>query len=134
MRQAEYYLSGHGRMDWSDAHRLAGQMDALWMDFDGVQMHTFPSDPPQATHIWAWTTDRWLRVRVDGRNVIVGELSTTSSGVKAEIKVTANQYCPLSWSNKDRRIPTPTLHRLPARLSVIETLTLQPIQFIEASV
>lgn len=53
---------------WSDVNALG--MDAwIWSDTDGAGVHratSLPVTPPTgATHLWGWTTGRWVRVRVD---------------------------------------------------------------------
>jgi hypothetical protein len=66
-----WYLHGSGRRtadDWRLLRSLNGDWDASWADVKGFHLEPMPSTPPITTHLWAWSGQRWLRVRVDGTN------------------------------------------------------------------
>ncbi len=53
---------------WSDLDAL-GMDEWIWSDTEGAGVHRATSLPPKppagATHLWGWTTGRWVRLRVD---------------------------------------------------------------------
>ncbi|MGW1677941.1 hypothetical protein [Saccharopolyspora sp. NPDC002376] len=66
-----WHLYGTGRRtadNWPRLHSVAAAWDAGWADMNGFHLEPMPGRPPVATHLWAWTAQRWLRVRIDGTN------------------------------------------------------------------
>lgn len=64
-----WFLHGSGRRsadDWRQLRSLAVDWDASWADVAGFHLEPMPATPPITTHLWAWTANRWLRVRIDG--------------------------------------------------------------------
>ncbi|MBA8825284.1 hypothetical protein FHX42_002635 [Saccharopolyspora lacisalsi] len=62
-------LRGTGRRDadtWNQLHAVTESWTAAWADVEGFHLETMPATPPVTTHVWAWSTGRWLRVRIDG--------------------------------------------------------------------
>ena len=55
----------HKRTDWTTLHELTNGWQAAWADTSGFHHSSLPARLPATTHLWAWTTQRWLRVRVD---------------------------------------------------------------------
>lgn len=67
-------LCGTGWLPWSEIVRLAGGWQATWTDLDGAHLAPFPSSAPEATHIWAWSGECWIRFRVDEGEAVAGLL------------------------------------------------------------
>ncbi|MBE9375297.1 hypothetical protein IQ251_12665 [Saccharopolyspora sp. HNM0983] len=64
----DWILFGSGRRahdDWADLHALTSDWTAAWADNTGFHWEAMPVGAPNATHLWAWTTGRWLRARLD---------------------------------------------------------------------
>ncbi|SDK57333.1 hypothetical protein SAMN04487819_11099 [Actinopolyspora alba] len=59
--------SGRRRLDdgWAGLHRMAEDWTAAWSDNDGFHLEVMPERAPVTTQLWAWTTRKWLRVRLD---------------------------------------------------------------------
>lgn len=63
-----WWLSKLDAADWAGLRRT--HMDRwLWTDTERPGLHceaTLPAKPPrQATHLWGWGRDHWVRVRID---------------------------------------------------------------------
>ncbi|MEU5524513.1 hypothetical protein ABZ759_28610 [Streptomyces sp. NPDC047860] len=71
-------LERHGRMPWPQARTLLAGTTCAWADLDGFHIlpaTKLPDDrPPLATHLWAWSEDRCLRLRLDGAQALVAAL------------------------------------------------------------
>lgn len=62
-------LRGSGRRtrdSWDHLHAITREWTAAWAGIDGFHLDRLPDQPPLTTHLWAWTTNAWLRVRIDG--------------------------------------------------------------------
>lgn len=76
-------LHGCGRRDhdaWDHLHEITRDWTAAWAGIDGFHISRLPDRPPVTTHLWAWTTNTWLRVRVDGSHWWAALLTYGSSG------------------------------------------------------
>lgn len=51
---------------WEQLHGITRTWTAAWTDVAGFHVDHLPDEPPTTTHLWAWTTDTWLRIRIDG--------------------------------------------------------------------
>lgn len=61
-------LHGTGRRtrdQWPLLHRHTDTWTAAWADITGFHLTTMPAHMPTTTHLWAWTSHHWLRVRID---------------------------------------------------------------------
>ena len=53
--------------DWPDMVHTLNGWKAAWVDLEGVHIDVSPpSDLPITSHLWAWTTSAWVRIRIDG--------------------------------------------------------------------
>jgi hypothetical protein len=71
-RQA--WLTAHGRLSWLQTRVLLDETTCAWADLDGFHCEGPPTDPPLTTHVWAWSDQRMLRLRVDGAEAVAAEL------------------------------------------------------------
>lgn len=62
--------------DWPEVHRHTHDWTAAWADITGFHIGPVPTESPVTTHLWAWTTGAWLRVRVDGHHWWAAILTT----------------------------------------------------------
>jgi hypothetical protein len=73
-------LRGTGRRHANQWPSLATAMptaEAAWADLTGFHIHdALPTQPPTATHLWAWTRGSWLRVRIDNAHWWAAHLTT----------------------------------------------------------
>ncbi len=131
-------LLAHGRMDWSKAHRILSQSEAIcfWCDLDGLQHGDPPQDPPLASHLWAQTSgqkpSRFFRLRIDGKDCVVAELivdGLDSCNTDELVEVVSFRTC--VWPRDERRLAKVTLELLPKTLRVHEVQGLCSIQFLE---
>lgn len=83
--------------DWP--HLTTTAMHAAWADTLGFHItEALPDTPPHTTHLWAWTTGCWLRVRVDHPHWWAAALThdTTPTGT--------------AWRPDPERLPSTTIH------------------------
>lgn len=60
---------------WPDLVHLLAGWRAAWVDLDGMHIDVdLPTALPITSHLWAWTSGGWLRVRVDGDRWWAGAL------------------------------------------------------------
>lgn len=74
-------LTGYGRLAWANVERLLAGLSCAWADYEGFHVgRPCPGQAPPYSHLWAWNDDatRLVRVRVDGDEGIVGELTNGS--------------------------------------------------------
>lgn len=75
-------LHGSGRREhraWEHLHAITRSWTAAWADVAGFHLDQLPDEPPVTTHLWAWTTNTWLRVRLDGNHWWAALLARDSS-------------------------------------------------------
>ena len=111
----DMYLTGHSRLPWKQIVELLADTRCAWADYNGFHVgEPCPNQAPPYSHLWAWTTDptRLLRVRVDGEEGIVGELSDDEPPpgypVPQKIRVRVNTSLP--WGDDgqiDRGVESP---------------------------
>lgn len=85
-------LHGSGRRNhssWEHLHATTRNWTAAWADIDGFHLNHLPDQPPVATHLWAWTTNTWLRVRIDDSHWWAA-LLTLGSSTKTTFGALAN--------------------------------------------
>lgn len=61
-------LHGSGRREhseWALLHHHTRDWTAAWADTGGFHVEPMPATAPATTHLWAFTTHQWLRVRID---------------------------------------------------------------------
>ncbi|MGP4020996.1 hypothetical protein [Saccharopolyspora sp. 5N708] len=64
-----WFLHGTGQRtasEWSMLQSFAAGWEASWADVAGFHLEPMPAQRPVTTHLWAWSQNRWLRVRIDG--------------------------------------------------------------------
>ncbi|MGW9307765.1 hypothetical protein ACWGPQ_07115 [Saccharomonospora azurea] len=65
---AAWILRGSGRQNhaaWTQLHQHTRGWTAAWADTSGFHLEPMPTTAPATTHLWAFTTHQWLRVRID---------------------------------------------------------------------
>jgi hypothetical protein len=108
----------HGRLAWADLLTLAEGLPCAWADHDGWHTGACPDTAPAYTHLWGWSPDRLLRVRIDETEALVAELAPAgSSGQDVSVRVLHPE--PEPWAE--------TL--LGENLVVVRTETTAPIGF-----
>lgn len=63
-----WYLHGSGRRhryEWSMLLAVADSWTASWADHLGFHQEPLPAETPKTTHLGAWASHHWLRVRID---------------------------------------------------------------------
>lgn len=101
----ELTLTGYRFTTWSQVHALARGCQAAWTDYAGFRIDPVPETCPPTSHLWAWSTDRWLRIRPDGDGgAIVGRLQPGPAGqdTDAAVAVTA-RLIRTEWHPADQR-------------------------------
>jgi hypothetical protein len=117
-------LTSTGWVHWDQITALLAGDKCLWTDLGGLHgvADVPPALPVGATHLWAWRTDRWIRVRIDSGRALATTLSpdTAASGVL----VTFTKPQGIAWERHERAAE--------CRLSVtlIRTEGPAPITFI----
>jgi hypothetical protein len=76
-----WYLAGLGHRTWNDVRQICAGMTCAWADYDGyhlVKGGGCPAAAPPYSHLWAWSPELLVRVRVDGDHGVVGILTTSA--------------------------------------------------------
>lgn len=120
------WLIARGRRPWAEIRPLLTDCTCAWADIDGFHAGPPPADPPLATHLWAWNTDRLLRVRIDGREGIAAELRLADSGQGEPVSVTERQAT--SWPAGEGRVSVQQAWRDRA-VRIYQVAGLMPLEF-----
>jgi hypothetical protein len=67
-------LIGHGRLPWNEIVALADGLECAWADLTGLRIGPTPATCPPYSHLWGWSADRWVAVRIDDGDGICTEL------------------------------------------------------------
>ncbi|WP_411574815.1 hypothetical protein [Streptomyces fradiae] len=97
-------LHRHGRMPWPEVRALLAETVCAWSDLDGFHVAPadhLPQDVPQTTHLWAWDTQRFLRIRIDGRDALVAALHPGESGEGEPVTAYVRHGTP--WGPDDKQ-------------------------------
>jgi hypothetical protein len=120
------WLAARGRQDWPLIVGLLGGCTCAWADLDGFHLGAPPAEPPLATHLWAWSPDRLLRIRMDGSDGIVAELHLSDAGQGEPVEVTERDA--VTWMPDDGRVSADDQWRgRPVR--IYEVTGLMPLEF-----
>ncbi len=68
-------LIAYGRVTWDQVTAMLAGAQAAWADYDGFHVGAAPHSPPPYSHLWAWTADWLVRIRIDGQHAIAGVLA-----------------------------------------------------------
>ena len=96
------WLTAHGRHPWATISSLLSGCTCAWADLDGFHAGPPPAGPPLATHLWAWSPDRLLRIRLDGSDGIAAELHLTNPGNGEPVQVTERETA--TWPPGEGRV------------------------------
>lgn len=120
------WLAAHGRQTWSEITSVLAGCTCAWADLDGFHAGPPPAGPPLATHLWAWSPDRLLRVRVDGSDGIAAELHLSDVGQGEAVTVTERDA--VTWLPGEGRVSVDDEWR--GRLvRIYEVAGLVPLEF-----
>lgn len=126
----KYRLEALGPLPWPAIHEVLQTMTCAWADYEGFHVGTVPDEPPPYTHVWAWASDSWARVRVDGDGGIVGVLRPPDDARGILIEVT--ERTARVWSSEDLRVgPLPPEVVVP-RATLLITDESLPITFVKS--
>lgn len=111
MTTPAWTLHGSGRRShdtWHELHQITHGWTAAWADTTGFHLEPMPTEPPLATHLWAWTTEKWLRVRLDTPHWWAGILTPTPDEIDSSWNRETIEKPDISdvlhWNNDDGRI------------------------------
>jgi hypothetical protein len=72
-------LHGFGSLPWAEVQAVCAGMTCAWADYDGFQEGDCPTQRPPYSHVWGWSPGRFVRVRVDGEQGVVGLLTVNQA-------------------------------------------------------
>lgn len=121
------WLVAHGRRSWLEILPLLADCTCLWADLDGIHAATPPAGPPLSTHLWAWESGRFLRIRVDGTDGIAAELRLSGPGQGEPVTVT--ERAAATWFAGDGRVSADDQWRGRA-VRILEVTGLMPLEFV----
>lgn len=124
------WLIAHGRQPWAAIRTLLHGCVCAWADLDGFHGEPAPAEAPLATHLWAWDTDRLLRIRIDGSEGIAAELRLTESAQGKPVTITERDAT--SWPVGEGRVSAGQEWRDRA-LRVYQVDGLMPLEFTKLS-
>ncbi len=103
---------------WANLLPLLEGLECAWMDPEGFNIGTAPLSQPRTTILWAWSTDRWARVRIGSETVIAALLDRSEEGnVSFEVRH------PDVWSADDQTLPSRATDELSRPWSVLVSPT-----------
>ncbi|MDQ1248013.1 MAG: hypothetical protein QG597_2385 [Actinomycetota bacterium] len=112
-------IISHGRITWAELLVLAEGLTCAWADHDDWQTGPCPDTAPAYTHLWGWSPDRLLRVRIDEADAVVAELTPDgASGQEVPVRVVRPEK-PEPWARS----------RIGDDLVLVRTETNAPIGF-----
>jgi|SRR5271157_974773 len=120
------WLSAHGRHPWATISSLLSGCTCAWADLDGFHSGPPPAGPPLATHLWAWSPDRLLRIRLDGSDGIAAELHLTNPGNGEPVQVTERETA--TWPPGEGRVSAEDKWRGRA-VRIYQVAGLMPLEF-----
>ncbi len=120
------WLTAHGRRPWADISSLLTGCTCTWADLDGFHAGPPPAEAPLATHLWAWSPGRLLRIRVDGSDGITAELHLTDPGQGEPVQVTERDTA--AWPPREGRVSVDDKWRGRA-IRIYEVAGLMPLEF-----
>lgn len=138
-------LIGWGARDWTEVVATCQGMTAAWSDYEGFHIGSLPTVQPPTSHVWAWSPDgsRLMRVRSDGKQVIVGwlvqpdlsghgasEKLTALAQLTEQVAVTERDAQP--WSREDKRVTMRGDARRDLIWSEVDVETADPVTFMWA--
>lgn len=96
--------------DWPAMAEYLADWRAAWADLDGLHIDApAPRTLPTTSHLWAWTTSAWVRVRIDGDRWIGGGLfrgthpeAEVWTAPRENVDVVTDVIC--SWAKDDGRV------------------------------
>jgi hypothetical protein len=92
--------------EWALLYQRAQSWSAAWADVEGFHLETMPPQPPVTTHLWAWTSRHWLRVRIDGRHWWAALLTAGTPDIRNDLWGEPESVAPPSvspirhWANE----------------------------------
>jgi len=125
--------------DWSSLREELDGWQAGWADLEGFHIQPLPPAPPLATHLWAWRSDGWLRVRIDGHDWVasalfratVRESPLWSSNREQLTAVHTTEI--VSWDRADGRVRQLVLAnttKVPKTMWQLTPVTARPVVFV----
>jgi hypothetical protein len=120
------WLTAHGRHPWATISSFLSGCTCAWADLDGFHAGPPPAGPPLATHLWAWSPDRLLRIRLDGSDGIAAELHLTDPGIGEPVQVTERDTA--TWPPGEGRVSADDKWRGRA-VRIYQVAGLMPLEF-----
>jgi hypothetical protein len=121
------WLTPHGRQSWTAISSILSGCTCAWADLDGFHCEPAPAGPPLATHLWAWSPDRLLRIRLDGTDGIAAELHLTTRPGNGEI-VQVTEREAQTWPPREGRVSVDDQWR-GRTVRVFQVIGLMPLEF-----
>lgn len=100
-----WLLRSVSRSQWKVARQELTADWWYWADLSGAHLaSTPPEESPIATHMWGWGNDRWIRLRVDGDNVLGAELSLGVPVSGGDTPASVRRVLTRSWAEGETRV------------------------------
>jgi hypothetical protein len=120
------WLTPHGRQSWTAISSMLSGCTCAWADLDGFHCEPAPAEPPLATHLWAWSPDRLLRIRLDGTDGITAELHLTETDNGELVQVTEREA--QTWPPREGRVSVDDQWR-GRTVRIYQVTGLMPLEF-----
>lgn len=102
---SDFVLLPWGRSTWADTFGRVAAHTWLWCDLTGAHLEAaLPDRFPRATHVWGWAEGSWIRLRLDGPDLVIGaRLQVAGPGVDGTvIAVTIDET--RTWQLDEKRV------------------------------
>jgi hypothetical protein len=129
----EWFLGSVSRCQWTVARQELTADWWYWADLSGAHLEsTPPEESPLTTHLWGWGRDRWIRLRVDGDEVLGAELSLDVPVAGGGTPASVRRVLTRSWAEGETRVNVASVLRSRDML-LLEVTAPVPLTFMELS-
>jgi hypothetical protein len=128
-------LHGLGSLCWPDVQAVCDGMTCAWADYNGFHEDECPAEAPPYSHVWGWAPDRFVRVRVDGEQGVVGVLTDGNASVMSSVTgdFEARQAMPPERVEVDVTVATNVNNDQGAKTRLLRVLGPMPLTFVGGS-
>jgi len=126
------YLHTLGRTPYQSLAPALNGTTAAWADIDGWHIADPPTNAPTATHLWAWSGDTAIRLRIDGQDAVGAALNDSPqhpAAIKSE-EVTVRIDTHMNWEDGEKRLRSSLAPYLDTAAELITVISDPSVTFV----